>query len=254
MELTTEIVSLLRDARDGKTTEGICESLHRSPQELGEAFEELRTTGAVLGFAGVWILPDHFMVAASKMVDALGRLHLRLPKVSYHPIADVMAAARLPWSGKPLDRALSLLQDEGLVVVSDAGLKLASFRLELTLRQRALLDRIVVEIEREPVEVPGTAEIARAIVVPFQAVDEMVKLGNEAGTLVHVAPGMAYLPTQLAAMAAKLRSQFEDKPFTTSEAKDALGTSRKYIVPILEQFDREKLTDRDSEDVRRFRA
>ena len=43
----------------------------------------------------------------------------------------------------------------------------------------------------------------------------------------------------------RLRRLFEERgPFTAAEAKDAMGTTRKFAIPLLEHFDRQGLTER----------
>ncbi|RYG43349.1 hypothetical protein EON79_17155, partial [bacterium] len=49
----------------------------------------------------------------------------------------------------------------------------------------------------------------------------------------------------LAAFAARLGEL--PNPFTAAEARDALGTSRKYIIPLLEWADRTRVTLRQGE-------
>ncbi|MBO0820378.1 MAG: SelB C-terminal domain-containing protein, partial [Nocardiopsaceae bacterium] len=43
------------------------------------------------------------------------------------------------------------------------------------------------------------------------------------------------------------------QPFTTSQARKALGTSRRVVIPLLEYLDRARLTERFPDDTRRVR-
>ncbi len=61
---------------------------------------------------------------------------------------------------------------------------------------------------------------------------------------------LAYLPEQIEAIEGMLR-QIEGE-FTVAQARDALGLSRKYVVPLLEWFDGRGITKR-SGDLRTFR-
>jgi selenocysteine-specific elongation factor len=66
--------------------------------------------------------------------------------------------------------------------------------------------------------------------------------------VVRVAEGVVLLadgPERAAAVLAELR-----QPFTTSEARQALGTSRRVTIPLLELLDRRRLTSRLPDDRR----
>jgi selenocysteine-specific elongation factor len=44
-----------------------------------------------------------------------------------------------------------------------------------------------------------------------------------------------------------------DQPFTTSDARRALGSSRRVVIPLLERLDAQGLTVRDADDRRTVR-
>ncbi len=44
-----------------------------------------------------------------------------------------------------------------------------------------------------------------------------------------------------------------DQPFSTSQARQALGTSRRVAIPLLEYLDRARITERLPGDFRRIR-
>jgi selenocysteine-specific elongation factor len=76
----------------------------------------------------------------------------------------------------------------------------------------------------------GTAEIAAAV---------------RAGRLVRLAPGVVLLPDAVNRAVTVLAAL--PQPFTASEARDALGSSRKVIVPLLEHLARQGRTRRSPE-------
>ncbi|RYG96764.1 MAG: hypothetical protein EON58_11335 [Alphaproteobacteria bacterium] len=127
----------------------------------------------------------------------------------------------------------------------EEGVRLSGFHVQLPARQRALLNRVIEELEREPIEVPRSREVADNLGVPVQAVDDVIRLGIEAGELVDLGEGIRYSTYQLEALADRIREL--ESPFTAAEARDALGTSRKYIIPLLEWADRAGVTEQDEE-------
>jgi len=73
----------------------------------------------------------------------------------------------------------------------------------------------------------------------------------KAGRLLRVAPGIVLLPGADTAAAALLRAL--PQPFTTSQARQHLGTSRRVVLPLLDHLDRAGLTRRLPDDRREVR-
>jgi selenocysteine-specific elongation factor len=72
--------------------------------------------------------------------------------------------------------------------------------------------------------------------------------GARAGRLLRLAPGIVLLPGADVRAVEQLRSL--SQPFTTSEARSRLGTSRRVVLPLLEHLDRVGLTRRLPDDRR----
>jgi selenocysteine-specific elongation factor len=66
-----------------------------------------------------------------------------------------------------------------------------------------------------------------------------------AGRLLRLAPGVVLLPATVASALEVLGSLAQ--PFTAAQARDALGTSRKVMVPLLEYLAAQGRTRRDAE-------
>jgi selenocysteine-specific elongation factor len=94
------------------------------------------------------------------------------------------------------------------------------------------------------VNVPGSADLAKALTVPIQAVDEILKLGQQAGELVTIGDGIFYTLGQVETLKQRVREAAGGKPFQAAAVRDALGTTRKYAIPILEYLDSVRFTTR----------
>jgi selenocysteine-specific elongation factor len=97
---------------------------------------------------------------------------------------------------------------------------------------------------------------------PFQApgAERLAELGLDradlarlarGGALLVVGDGVALLPGSDDAAVARLAALTQ--PFTTSEARQALGTSRRVVLPLLAHLDRTGRTVRLPDDTRRVR-
>ncbi|MFZ4506775.1 MAG: SelB C-terminal domain-containing protein [Fimbriimonas sp.] len=243
-ELPTAILALLAGRADGVTTEDICRHTGRTAQALGDVFEALLAEGQVLGFAGTWILPSVFEAASARFLDGLLDLQNRLVSRAYVPADQVAKQAGLKWSGKSLDRMMSSLATQSRVSISEGLVRHPEFILTLTPSQRAFLDRVKLELEKELINVPTAPEIARALGAPVQAVKGVLEVGHHAHELIVLGEGIYFTTSQIDSIHSRLREAARGRPFGAAEARDWLETSRKYIIPILEYFDEKQLAMR----------
>jgi selenocysteine-specific elongation factor len=125
----------------------------------------------------------------------------------------------------------------------------------------------VVDTRQAPDLPPPVAAAVRALAAelqddPFAAppADRLTALGlgrrelaaaERAGAVLRVAEGVVLLPDAVERAAAVLGAL--SQPFTTSEARQALGTSRRVVIPLLELLDRRRVTTRLPDDRRTAR-
>ena len=246
-EAKEAILDAVGDGADGKGTAAILKALGKTPQQLGDAFETLRREGRLLGFAGQWFKPAAFDEGVDRLVAALDGLHAKNPADASQPVAKVVGAARLGWSGKPLDRILARLVDKGAITMRDDEIRRPAFRVKLGDRQRGMLDRIVEMIDRDGINTPNAHEIGKRLPAPRQAVEEILQLGEDVGEIVTLSDGVIFTAGGLQDAKERIRRGTGGKPFTLGEMRDALGTSRRVAVALLEHFDALGFTERDGE-------
>lgn len=112
----------------------------------------------------------------------------------------------------------------------------------------ALLDkveRLLADLDEEPFHAPEATRIAE-----LGLTRQELAAAERAGLLSHVGDGVVLGPDALRLAVERLRGLPE--PFTLSQARQALGTTRRVAVPLLERMDREHLTVRQG-DSRRLR-
>lgn len=152
-----------------------------------------------------------------------------------------------------LRHALAVPAELLTAVLARTGLELAGGLVRAPDSAESLpdhLERAVSEVERA---------LARA---PFRApeADELARLGlgarelaaaERAGRLVRVAPGVVLGPE--APRRARLVLEELPQPFTVSQARKALDTTRRVAVPLLERLDAEGVTRRNDDTTRTLR-
>ncbi|GAA2169639.1 selenocysteine-specific translation elongation factor [Actinomadura napierensis] len=187
--------------------------------------------------AGDWLAdPDHWD-------DLRRRLHEAVEQhAKDHPTDPGLPA-------EAARRALGL-PDRALVEALATGLHRRDGRLygtakapELPAHVKKAVDAVRRDLSEAPFNAPDAGRLAELGLTP-----KLVAAAASAGALLRIADGIVLLPgadAEAAALLAKL-----DQPFTLSEARRALGTTRRVAVPLLEHLDDQGRTVR-VDDLRR---
>jgi selenocysteine-specific elongation factor len=108
-------------------------------------------------------------------------------------------------------------------------------------------DRLIEAVRTAEPSPPSVKELAAA---GFGA--ELIRAVAAEGRLVRVSPEIVLTPEFVARAEAIVRSNADPLGITVSAFREALGTSRKYALPVLEYFDAKGITRRQG-DVRVLR-
>ena len=242
------LVASVAKSKGGTTTDELCRLLGKSPQALGDTLESLKSAGALLGFAGLWMTPEQFDEGAARYLAALSALHEAEPAKMMQPREAPLKSAGLAWSGKPFDRIVTRLAEDGRLRAQGTSVAVADFRPRFSDKQRALLDRVLAEMSKNGISVPSTEDTALKLNVPKQAVEEIVRLGLAAGEFVRIEEGIAVPAKVMDEAVRRTRELFVGKRFSASQFREALGTTRKYAIPLLEYLDAKGVTKRQGDE------
>ena len=185
--------------------------------------------------------PDGEWLADQSYVDECGARLVRLldEHRRQHPLDDGMPAEA---ARRALDLPEPALLDAVLRTGAAAEITRSSGRLRhgpapLPQPVRAALDELRPGLQEEPFRAPTADELA-----DLGLGERELAAAERAGELVRIAPGLVLLPD---AEDEALRRLAElDEPFTLSRARQALGTTRRVAVPLLERFERAGRTER----------
>jgi selenocysteine-specific elongation factor len=143
--------------------------------------------------------------------------------------------------GVPDPELLAPLVEPPLVLVD--GRVAVAGRSTLPPDVAAAVTQLRSELAEAPFAAP-TADRLRAAGLSSQAVAAAAK----AGELLHLGDGVVLLPDSDQQAVELLRGL--PQPFTTSEARSRLGTTRRVALPLLQHLDRRRLTRRLPDDRR----
>jgi selenocysteine-specific elongation factor len=194
--------------------------------------------------------------AGAAVLEAVEGQHRDDPSAPGLPAQAARAAASRPadparpgWPASAGTEVVEALLADGRLVADGPTLRRPGHGVRLDPAQRALRARVEAALAEAGVGLLGDAALAE-LGADRKATALLVRLG----VLVAVVPGGYLGRSTLEAAVATLRRSFPDsRPFAATEAKEALGTTRRTAIPLLEHLDRTGVTVRQG-DLRRLAA
>ena len=194
--------------------------------------------------------------AGAAVLEAVEGQHRDDPSAPGLPAQAARAAASRPadparpgWPASAGTEVVEALVADGRLAADGPTLRRPGHGVRLDPAQRALRARVEAALAEAGVGLLGDAALSE-LGADRKATALLVRLG----VLVAVAPGGYLGRSTLEAAVATLRRSFPDsRPFAATEAKEALGTTRRTAIPLLEHLDRTGVTVRQG-DLRRLAA
>lgn len=199
----------------------------------------------LVALGGAWADPSSVGRWAAAAGGALRGYHDRHPDERSAP-RDLAAQAAVG-AGCPRAAAadlLALLIRAGRVVAEGTGVRLPDHGVRLTAQQEEARAALLAALDRNPFAPPRIAEAA----VSVGAAPALLKEMEAAGDIVRLDQDLAMTAAAVAQAAQLLRQRYDaEGPLTAAQAKEALGTSRKFALPLLEELDRRGITRREGD-------
>ena len=189
--------------------------------------------------AGDWLAdPAHWAALRAELPAVVADFCARDPLAPGMPTEAARTSLRLP--SRDLVTALvggDIVQEGGyLRIFARPAVNVAT----------AAVQTVLDDLARDPFAAPD-AERLRALGLDAKALATAAR----AGLLLRVADLIVLAPNAAEQAVAALAEL--DQPFTTSQARQALRTSRRVVIPLLEHLDRARITERLPGDLRRLR-
>ena len=213
-----------------------------------QLLETLLSEGRVKRVGGLWFAWHIWDLLEEEAVHLVRELHEHYPLRS--GLSKEEWRSRLNLSLKTANEVFAVLQAEGMLETvletdtartgSSGGLiRLPNFKPRFTASQQQQVERILKAFAANPYTPPTRAE-AEAI-----ASAEVIVALIEQGQLIKLGDGILFL-RETYNQALLLLTDYLRKhtTITVAEARDLLGASRKYILPLLEHMDALRITRR----------
>ena len=190
--------------------------------------------------------------ARALLVSALERYHASHPDEEGAPAATVTSAVPPNAAAGLVDAVLDAALGSGEIVRTGERLRLGSFQPKASADDPQAL-AIQRRLEETALAPPTLQEVARELGLDQARARALAGALAGAGKVVHVQGDLWFPRPALDALRERLVTELRAKgAITTGEFKELVGSSRKYVVPLAEWFDTQKVTLRVG-DVRKLR-
>ncbi|MDG1498975.1 MAG: selenocysteine-specific translation elongation factor [Planctomycetota bacterium] len=238
---------LARLGGSGADIETLAMALKMPNAEVLEILEELRKEGRVAspGKSDQWIHAEALEGEFADLTLALDRYFGTNPHRSRMDVRDLRK--ELGADKKHLAALLSDAQDNGLVEILGGGwLRSCDHESSLSEDLEPKREALLQALAKAGFQPPICADLATAIGTSdsdFQVIVEYCQDQNEARTIGEFVLSQASLDQ---AESSIIENCTKNTELNIPELRDALGTTRKYLIPLLEHFDLQGLTARSA--------
>ncbi len=211
--------------------------------ELQVALAEIPESAARHGER--WFARIAIDAAAQQLLDAVASYHRRQP---LQPGMGLEAARQAVGGADPalVEAVIGALVENGQLERRDAVVAMAGHAVELEEEDERLVESIRGGYREAGLEAPDTIQFAKQLGIEDQRLRELQHYLERRGDLAKLASDwyidVSALERARVALVERLKA---DGAVDTGTCKAILGVSRKFLIPVLEYFDRSGVTRRD---------
>jgi selenocysteine-specific elongation factor len=216
-----------------------------------EALAALEANGQVIRLGSLVLTLTAWRRIETRVREQLTAYHRQSPLRPGMPREELKSRLQLPT--KQFNDALARLTTEGTTAEAGAAVRLSSHEVTLTPHQMQLADALVGRLEQQPEAPPTLTELRAALTNGTSAAhgngaaldDDLLAALSLHGRIVRVSEELAFGATAYNRMVAQITEHLTSHgKITVAEARDLFGTSRKYVLPLLEYLDQKRVTRR----------
>jgi len=221
-------------------------ALGLSEADIVYAKNILLEKGTVASLSGDRLIHAAALTATTdRALNALLAYHKSNPLRTGMPKEELRGTLGKAADSRSFAALLSRWQADGRVTTEAASIRHAEFEIELNPRQQALMDRTIELFRGAKYSPPSVDDVSRELGAPPDAIFAMVKLAQSRGQLERVADGLYYHIETWEDARRIVREHVEDTgEITVSVFRDITGSSRKYVLPLMEHMDAVGFTQR----------
>jgi selenocysteine-specific elongation factor len=208
-----------------------------------EILTPLIDTGAVRRLASRWLTREQWERAVSRVAGELAAYHRAQPLRRGMPKEELRSRTGIP--AELFAELVFVLVAEGTVVERAGEIAASTHHPALTAEQVRSVAALVAELERQPFNPPPLPELVRR----HQLTPALLQYLVADGRVVRVNDDTVFARSAYDDALRRLRAHLDaHRTLTVAAARDLLGSSRRYVLPLLEWLDAQKITRRVGDD------
>ena len=210
--------------------------------------------GQIFDAGGVYVGAKHFDALKNKTLNAVGEHHKR------EPLSNGMVRETLRdkiFAHKPSEvfkAVIGALERERLIIVEHDLVKSAAHSQSFTGEEATVIAALREILVKADLAVPKLDEALENAVngtkLRTEHARKLVQILVNGGEIIKVTNEFYFSSDAINTLTAKVRAFADagtDRSIDVAKFKDIAGVSRKYAIPLLEYFDREKVTVRSGD-------
>ncbi|NVJ23061.1 MULTISPECIES: selenocysteine-specific translation elongation factor [Myxococcus] len=221
------------------------------PRVLARALELLGTRGAALLLdreRRLYLSGEVFEGLQGRALALLAAFHEREPLREGLSREELRQRLSSELDARAFQRVLQGLGDTGKLEVDRDLVRLKGRGRALSLGDEAARARLAAELSATGLAPPTEAELSQKLQLPVPRLRELLKVLMAEGRVARVSEELCFDAVALGALRERLVAHLrEKKEISTQAFKELVGQSRKFVIPLSEYFDREKVTLRVGE-------
>ena len=208
-------------------------------------------SGAVIDVDSRFIVREVFETLSAAAEVEIKRFHEKEPLAKGMPREALREKLFAHLPAEVFQGVIGSLESSGIIVLDRESVRLTSYKTELAPAESALSERILNSYTTAGLEVPKLEDALEISIAGTkftkQDARKFFQLFLDSGQIVKVSEEFYFLKSEIDQLREKLR-QFaattSDRAIDMAQFKDLAGVSRKYAIPLIEYFDRERVTVR----------
>jgi selenocysteine-specific elongation factor len=214
-----------------------------TPAQLGESLAPLIDRGAVRRLALRWLTREQWERSVSRVLSGLHAYHEAQPLRGGMPKEELRSRTGMP--AELFAELLSVLTADQAVVDQGGEVAAAGHHPAPTSEQETAIGAFVAELEGQPFSPPPLPDLVRR----YRLTPALLQYLVADGRVVRVNEDTAFARSAYDDAVGRLRRHLiEHRTLTVAAARDVLGSSRRYVLPLLEWLDAQKITRRVGDD------
>lgn len=190
-----------------------------------------------------YMMPEKADELMEAVLRSANRYHEKYPLRAGLPLAEVRSRFCDKFSQKQVNALVSSWAERGAMRMEAAAVACPGFQAQPSREQQAWLKSLANEYEQHLFDPPEWADCLSRFKIPAAEAGELLQWLIEHGQLQKIGE-LVFSAEAMPEAIRRLKEIDASDGFTLAQARDALGSSRKYVLPLLEAMDMGRITKR----------